>query len=46
MSRKIIFRDGVFFDEKWNAINPTKEELEAIRQTISKYESIKQEVTI
>jgi len=46
MSRKIIFRDGVFFDEKWNAIDPTKEELEAIRQTISKYESIKQEVTI
>lgn len=46
MSRKIIFRDGVLFDNKWNAIDPTKEELEAIKQTISKYESIKQEVTV
>ena len=40
MSRQIIIRDGVFYDEKWNAITPTHEELEAITETVFKYASI------
>ena len=46
MSRKIIFRDGVFFDDRWNTINPTEEEFDEIRKAIWKYESIKKEVTV
>jgi len=40
MSRTIIFRDGVLYDNEWNAITPTNEELEAITKTVEKYESI------
>lgn len=40
MSRTIVFRDGVFFDDKWNAIDPTSEELSEIANTVSKYNNI------
>lgn len=47
MNRKIIFKDGVFFDERWNAITPTFEELTEITTAIYKYTQIRiQEVTV
>lgn len=40
MVRPIIIRDGVIFDQKWNAITPTNEELTAISETVAKYRII------
>jgi len=37
MSRQIVFRDGIFYDEKWNAINPTFDELMEITTAVYKY---------
>ena len=37
MSRQIIYRDGVFYDDVWNAINPTFDELTEIAEAVAKY---------
>lgn len=41
MTRTIIFYDGILFDNGWNAIDPTDEELQAIDETLKKYQSLK-----
>lgn len=41
MVRPIIIRDGVIFDQKWNAITPTFDELLEITATVNKYATIK-----
>ena len=41
MNRTIIFRDGVFYDEEWNAITPTLDELTDITMAVNKYLNIK-----
>jgi len=40
MSRSIVIRDGVIYDNMWNAITPTSEELTAIAETVAKYTDI------
>lgn len=40
MSRMIIFRDGVFYDEQWNAVTPDLDELMAITAAVFKYTEI------
>lgn len=46
MTKMIIFRDGVFYDDRWNAIDPTFEELTEITEAVNKYATIKiKEVT-
>ena len=40
MSRTILFREGVFYDEDWNAVTPTLDELMAITAAVYKYTSI------
>ena len=41
MSRMIIFRDGVFYDEQWNAVTPDLDELTDITMAVNKYLNIK-----
>ena len=39
MDRTIIIRDGIFYDDKGDAITPTLGELMAITTTVYKYTS-------
>lgn len=40
MNRVIVLKDGVFYDEKWNAVTPDLDELMAITAAVYKYTSI------
>lgn len=40
MKRTIIFRDGVFYDEQWNAVTPDLDELLDIAAAVFKYTEI------
>jgi len=41
MVRPIVIRDGVLYDQQWNAITPTFDELLEITAVVNKYTTIK-----